>query len=118
MFHFRTFSADALNSTNTALGAVIAAVDYDSSSPNFTSRQQMENSAFSMSAKPSESFNVPVECSPKQSFSGNKLYVRFGAVPSGSDPKTYDVGNFVIATTGVQGLPSISAACTSRTAYV
>lgn len=102
-FEFRTFSADALNSTNTALGAVVAAVDYDASSSAFTSRQEMENSAFAMSAKPSESFSIPVDCRASQSFSANKLYVR-NSVPAGYyDIKTYDVGTMYIATTGFQG---------------
>lgn len=102
VFEFRTFSGDSLTATNTALGAVVCAVDYDSSSAAFTTRQQMENSAFSMSAKPSESFMIPVECANSQSFSTGKLYVRNGAPPANTDLKTYDVGRLSIATQGLQ----------------
>lgn len=103
MFHFESFSGNALDSVNTALGVVVAATDYDSTSIPFQTRAQMENSAFSMSKKPSVSFNVPIECSPRQSFSNNKLYVRSSAPPANSDLKTYDVGKFSIASLGCQG---------------
>lgn len=109
-YEYRTFSSDALNSTNTALGSVIVAVEYDSTDNPYQNRQQMENSAYAMSAKPSESFSVPVDTRASQSFSGNKLYIRTinnpwfnNNTPTYGDLKTYDVGTLYIATTGFQG---------------
>lgn len=108
-FEYRTFSCDALNTVNTALGSVIAVVDYDSSDTAFTSRSQMENSDLARSAKPSESFLMHVETRARQSFSGNKLYVRTTDLSAAADTnraidiKTYDVGQLYVATTGFQG---------------
>lgn len=105
MFEFRSFSADALNSTNTALGAMFSAINYDYSDPDFQSRQQVENSNWARSCKPSESTLIPVECDPSQTgLNSGLLYVINGnTVPAGADPKTYYLGKIFIGTTGVQG---------------
>lgn len=105
VFEFRSFSADALNSTNTALGAVFSAINYDFTDADLTTRSQIENTSWSMSAKPSESFYIPVECESKQSgLNGGLLYIpNTGGVPNGADPKTYYLGKVFIGTTGFQG---------------
>lgn len=103
-FEFRTFSADALNSTNTALGNVSAAVNYDYGDEDFASRAEIENSDWAKSCKPSESMIIPVECDPKMTGMNGLLYIVNGNnIPSGSDPKTYYLGKFQIATSGCQG---------------
>lgn len=101
MFEFKTTSSDALNSTNTALGTVIMATNYNAGSANFADKQSMENSQYSMSFKPSESCLHPIECDPSMRPMVSQ-YVRSSSVPSGQDPKTYDLGNFQIASTGMQ----------------
>lgn len=101
-FEFRTMSADALNSVNTALGQVIMAVNYNASSPNFVNKQSMENYEGGISGKPSVSIRYFVECSKLRTVL-SELYVRQGAVPSGQDQRLYDLGNFQIATNGFQG---------------
>ena len=105
IFEFRTFSADALNSTNTALGSVFACINYDYSDPDITSRQQVENTDWANACKPSESMFIPVECDPKQTGLNNGLlYIINGNnVPTGADPKTYYLGKLFIGTTGLQG---------------
>nr|QKV51333.1 putative capsid protein [Crucivirus sp.] len=102
VFEFRTMSADALNSTNTALGQVIMACEYNSANPNFINKQQMENYEYAISCKPSESAYCAVECAKNQTPVA-ELYVRGHAVPSGQDQRLYDLGNFQIATNGLQG---------------
>lgn len=42
VLEFKSTSASALNSTNTALGVVIMSTNYDTLDSNFTSKQQME----------------------------------------------------------------------------
>lgn len=64
LFQFRSTSADALNSTNTALGTVIMATNYDAADPLFASKAEMLNYEFSCSAKPSDSLIHMVECAP------------------------------------------------------
>lgn len=102
VFEFRTMSADALNSTNTALGSVIMATNYNASVPNFGSRSEMENCEFSQTIKPSESCVHMIECSPK-STPLTEMYVRGGPVPTGQDQRFFDLANFQIASTGCQG---------------
>lgn len=102
VFEFKSTSADALNSVNTALGTVIMATNYNAGSPVFTGKVDMENSQYAMSFKPSQSMYHPIECDPSQRPMKSQ-YIRAAAVPSGQDPKTYDLGNFQIATVGLQG---------------
>lgn len=102
VFEFRSMSADALNSTNTALGSVVMATDYDSKDANFSSKAQMENTEFGVSCKPSSCMIHAIECARTQT-SVSELYIRNAGVPSGADPRLYDMGNFQIATVGFQG---------------
>lgn len=101
VFEYRTMSADALNSTNTALGSVIMATDYDSTDSLFTSKSQMENTEFGVSCKPSHSMIHAIECARTET-SITELYVRNGAPPANADQRLYDLGRFSIATTGFQ----------------
>lgn len=101
VFEYRSMSADALNSTNTALGSVVMATDYDSADASFTNKQQMENTEFGVSCKPSSCMIHGIECARSQT-SVNELYIRAFAVPTGKDPRLYDMGNFQIATVGCQ----------------
>lgn len=102
VFEFRSMSGDALTSTNTALGSVIMATDYDSKDSAFTTKQQMENTMFGVSCKPSSCMIHAIECARNQT-SVSELYVRAFAVPTGADVRLYDMGNFYIATQGMQG---------------
>nr|QKV51203.1 putative capsid protein [Crucivirus sp.] len=102
VFEFRSMSADALNSTNTALGSVVMATDYDSADVAFTSKQQMENSEFGVSCKPSSCMIHAIECA-KGATSISEQYIRAFAIPTNTDIRVYDLGKFYIATTGCQG---------------
>lgn len=104
IFEYRSFSADALNSTNTALGSVFAAINYDYTDEDLTTRSQIENCDWSSSCKPSESMLIPVECEPKQTGMNGLLYIlNIPSVPPTADPKTYYLGKLFIGTTGFQG---------------
>lgn len=105
IFQFQSTSSDALNSTNTALGAVVACVNYDANDPPFTSRMQMENTSWANCCKPSQNMAIPVECAPRMTaLGGGLLYVsQNGVLPADADPKTYYLGKVSIATTGFQG---------------
>jgi len=101
VFEFKSLSADALSSTNTALGSVIMATEYNAANPVFISKQQMENYEFAQSCKPSVSMMHAIECAPNLT-SVSELYVRVGDVPVYQDPRLYDLGTFQIATCGMQ----------------
>ena len=101
LFVFRSMSADALNSTNTALGNLIMATQYNSYLPDFVNKAEMESHNYSMSGKPCEDMIHPIECDPHQNAS-LVMFCRNGAVPEGADRRLYDLGRFFIATTGFQ----------------
>lgn len=104
IFEFKSFSADALNSTNTALGSVFSCINYDYTDTDLASRYEVENTDWSASCKPSEDMLIPVECKPRQTGLGGLLYVINGnTVPSNADPKMYYLGKLWIGTTGFQG---------------
>lgn len=104
IFEYKSMSADALNSTNTALGSVVAAVNYDATDAAPTNRAQMENTDWSQCLKPSESFAVPIECKRSETWGRGLLFTRQSlTLPSGTDRKTFDLGTLSIATLGIQG---------------
>lgn len=102
IYEFKSMSSDAVLSsgTNSALGTVIMATQYNSLMPIFPDKKTMENYEFANSSKPSCSFVHPVEC--KQSINPvQELYVRTGT-PTTGDLRLYDLGAFYIATQGQQ----------------
>lgn len=99
---FKSMSADALNSTNTGLGTVIVATSYNAAIPDpFANKQAMENYEYGQSCKPSQSMLHPIECARSETVL-NEMYIRTGGVPSGTDPRLYDLGNVCVATQGMQ----------------
>jgi len=101
-FEFRSMSSDALNSTNTALGSVIMSTDYDSADSTFTSKQEMENTEYGVSCKPSVNMLHAIECERSQT-PVSELYIRAFGVPDNKDIRFYDLARFSIASTGCQG---------------
>lgn len=101
VFHFKSNSADALNSTNTALGSVIMATQYNVQLPVFTTKQQMENYEFACSSRPSCDLLHPVECDPSLTSFGPVFDIRLGG-DDGGDQRLYDLGRFCLATVGMQ----------------
>lgn len=99
MFQFVTTSVDALNSTNTALGEIIMVAEYNVNSPKFSNIQQMLNSMWAVSTKPSCNAIAPIECDPRKQ-AVELFYVRTGAVPSGQDQRFFDPANLQLATNG------------------
>jgi len=101
MFQFRSTSADALNSTNTALGSVMLATQYDVSDTVFASKSEMLNYEFSNSIKPSDSCLHMVECAPNQNVLSD-LYTLRSATLANTDPRMFHLGRFTVATVGFQ----------------
>lgn len=106
VFVYKATCATAVSSTNTALGTVIMATQYNSLASPFTSKQQMENYQYAVSGVPFNDMIHPIECERGQTTIEN-LYVRTGAVPSGQDGRLYDLGLFSIATVGMQAQATI-----------
>nr|AQU11775.1 capsid protein [Cruciviridae sp.] len=103
VFEFRSTSADALNSVNTALGSVMMATQYDTFDTPFASKTELLNYEYSTSAKPSSNTLHMIECDPRQT-AQNLYYTLYNnSVPTGADPRLYHLGVFTIGTTGFQG---------------
>lgn len=108
IFEFKSLSSDAVLSTaaNTSLGSVIMATQYNALSTAFTDKKTMENYEFANSSKPSECFIHPIECKASQT-PVSELYVRTGGVPTGADARLFDLGDFNLATVGMQGTTGV-----------
>lgn len=106
VFEFKSTSATAIGSTNTALGSVIMVTDHDALDPSFTTKRQMEAYEFSVAGSPADNILHPVECNPHRNVMEDQ-FVRSGAIPAGGDLRFYDLGNFYIATVGMQAVSVI-----------
>jgi len=101
VFEFKSTSAVALNSTNTALGTVIMATEYNVVDSPFLNKRAMENHMYSTSSPPSISALHPIECARDVSVLSD-LFVRGNGAPVNADLRFSDFGNFQIATVGMQ----------------
>jgi hypothetical protein len=103
VFEFRTTSAFATGTTNSALGTVIMATDYDVVDTPYTNKQAMLISTFSNSQAPCTSFYHPIECASQKN-PLNTYYVQTGtsAADYPDDPRFSALGNFQIAAEGMQ----------------
>lgn len=106
VFEFKSTSANAVGSTNTALGSVIMVTDHDALDPAFTTKRQMEAYEFSVAGNPADNIMHPVECAPERNVM-TQMFVRSGSIPTGADRRLYDLGNFYIATVGMQAASTI-----------
>ncbi len=111
VFEFKTTSATAIGSTNTALGTVILATQYNALDKSFQSKYEMENYQFAVSTVPSMSVIHPIECNMKESPMDN-LYIRDASKQSygqqnGWDARMYDIGILNIATVGQQAVANL-----------
>jgi hypothetical protein len=84
----------------TTLGYIAMATDYDSTDSPFKSKQQMENTEFAVSCKPSKPALHAIECARGET-TISTLYVRSGSPPNNSDLRMWDLGQFYIASGGV-----------------
>lgn len=98
IFRYQSTSGDATGS-NTALGSVMGYVAYDDRDLVPANKAVLLQYDGCVSAKPAESFLIGAECDPSRLVM-ERLYT--GTPPSGTDPRFYNFGNFVIATNGNQ----------------
>ncbi len=99
IFEFRPTSGFATGS-NTALGAVVMATNYDVNDAAFPDKPSMESYFLSASGVPSSQIMHAIECDPEQRLM-KILQVRTGTLPAtagGSSLLNYDLGLTQIAT--------------------
>lgn len=100
LFEYKSLYSDAVVTQNGSIGSIVLATEYNSGAPLFATKQAMENYQFAQSSKPSVSILHPVECARSQNVL-SELYIRGSTVPAGEDVKTYDFGDFQIASQGI-----------------
>jgi hypothetical protein len=107
VFEFKTTSATAVASTNTALGSVILATQYNALEEKFVSKLQMDQYEYAVSTNPSISCIHPIECDPRLG-APLYLYTNSSSVQGNAgDPRLTVMGNFSIATVGQQSAATI-----------
>lgn len=106
VFYFKSSSADALNSTNTALGDIMGAIDYNVYAEAPTSKVATMALAGARQSKPSEDQIYPLECAEDMTVFSTRL-VRNGAYDG--DRQKYDAGNFHLARVGSQAVATIGS---------
>jgi len=99
VFYFKSTSANALNSTNTALGQIIGAVQFNPYQPAPANKIEMLGLSGAADGKPSESNLYAVECKADMVVFRSKL-IRTSAVSD--DLAKYDHGNFYLGAAGSQ----------------
>lgn len=103
IFEFKTMSATAVGTTNTGLGTVIMATDYDVLDGKYPDKRAMEITDFATSSAPCVSQIHPIECDPGQNVMKN-LFIQTGNNIANypDDPRFSAMGNFQVATVGMQ----------------
>jgi len=119
VFEYNPTSGTAVGSTNTALGTVILATQYDVLDPPFASKVNMESYMFSTSIVPCTPMIHPVECKRKENVSTTlyvappSAYVNNGGgtsgigYPAGADRRLYELGALTCAAVGMQASNNI-----------
>jgi len=100
-FYFKATSATALNSTNTALGTIVGACQYDVSASTPATKPGIVNLSGSQSGVPCQDNVYPVECAPSMRITKN-LLVRASGPSTLADLQKYDLAKFILATVGSQ----------------
>lgn len=95
IFEFRPLITDFV--TNGAPGVVVMATNYNADAVPYSTKQEMENSEYAVSVKPTRELMHGIECATTQTVLP-QLYVRNGVPPVGQDLRLYDLGTFQFAT--------------------
>lgn len=100
IFEFKSLLTE--NVTAGTPGSIIISTNYNAANaPNYTTKQQMENTEYAVSTKPTASMIHGVECALDQT----SIPIKFiragaGATQVGQDSRLYDLGLTQIATSG------------------
>jgi hypothetical protein len=96
--YFESTCSNVSATTNTALGTVMMSTQYEVTLQPQSSSQEILNSEYTTSEKPTENFYHPIECDPKQ----NAIAVLYTRIASAPQTSFTDLGNFQVSTEGMQ----------------
>lgn len=106
IFQYVSTSAFALGSTNSALGKVMLATNYNAEDPAFESTVQMMATQYSNYCRPADSIMHAIECSPSET--PNKVYyIRTEISEDAKDLRLSDIGFTEVATEGMQSTSEV-----------
>lgn len=99
LWEFVSTSGDI--TTNQALGKIIIATDYNTTtlSTSFTNEQEMLAEAYAQEAKPTSNMVHGIECAPKER-AREIFFTRSGAIPANQSLGDFDLGQTTVATVG------------------
>lgn len=101
VIYFKSTTSDY--SAAGALGKIAMATNYNVRDSAYANMQELENSEFAVSGKPSTSRLHPIECAPNNGVPLVKWVRDLQYDASGGDDRLYDVGKFQFATQGLPG---------------
>lgn len=106
IFQYVSTSAFALGTTNSALGKVMFATNYNAEDSPFQTTVQMLATQFSNYCRPADSVMHAIECSPSET--PNKVYyVRTEISEDAKDLRLSDLGFTEVATEGMQSTTEV-----------
>jgi hypothetical protein len=106
LFQYVSTSAFALGTTNSALGKVMLATNYNAEDPPFTSTVGMLATQFSNYCRPADSIMHAIECAPTETAS-NVYYVRTDLDGDQKDLRLTDIGFTEVAVEGMQSTTEV-----------
>jgi hypothetical protein len=106
VFNYVSTSAFALGTTNSALGKVILATNYNAEDPPYTSTTGALATQFSNYCRPADSIAHAIECAPTQT-ANNVYYVRTDLDGEQKDLRITDLGFTQISTEGMQSTSEV-----------
>ncbi len=106
VFQYVSTSAFALGSTNSALGKVILATNYNAEDPPYSSTTGMLATQFSNYCRPADTMSHAIECAPIET-SSNVYYIRTDLDGKQKDLRITDLGFTQISTEGMQSTTEV-----------
>lgn len=100
-FEYKTTSGDVLTSTNSAMGTVILAPQYNTSDPLFTNKRDMVNYESAISSIPSQSMILFMECERSQT--PFKILYTYRPTIHTQDLRLNVFANIAMGSSGFQG---------------
>lgn len=101
IFEFKSTSGVAVSSTNSALGTLLMATQYNVYQPDFVSKQQMDSYEYTVTTRPDCSALHPVECDPRLN-GRDQFFVDTSQFAPGGDLRLTNMGTFYIYVAGQQ----------------
>jgi hypothetical protein len=102
VFEFVSTCGNAVSSTQTNLGDVNMATQYDTTIQPFTTKSQLLNNFYATSAASSQNLMHAIECSPTDT-PFHPMFIHSDANPAvPTDPRLQDLGIFTVLTGGAQ----------------